>query len=138
MRNDLAYLQKKFPISFPIERLPDGAKEQDIDVYRICETGLVEQASFIPTYQTELAHTKGYDPNDPGSYSLSTYIKEKDVRGKLKCMKKYHPHPILAKGKTASSCGMSQITKDRKSVRDSHVDWWLYEESQPHLHFHEI
>ena len=37
---------KKFPSALPIDKLPEGAKEENISVYRVCETGKIEAASF--------------------------------------------------------------------------------------------
>ena len=133
-------IQKKFPAIFPAERLPAGAKEESIEVYRICRTGRVEASSFLPTYLDELAHTKEQEDGDHeiGYYSLSTYEKERDARNRLKFFRGKQPAAIAAKGTTDPSCGLVQRTKERTGKKDSHVDWWLYEQAEPHRFFREV
>lgn len=43
-------IKKKFPSSLPTDRLPSGAKEMDVEVYRLCITGEIEPSSFLPTF----------------------------------------------------------------------------------------
>ena len=132
-------IASKFPKGFPVEKLPNGAKEESIEVYRICRTGRVEAASFLPTYLDELAHTKENEdaPFDIGNYSLSTYSKENDAKRKLKFFRGKQPCAIVAKGTTDPSCGIVQRAKERTGTKSSHIDWWLYEGALPHTYFKE-
>lgn len=132
---------KKFPIDFPTTKLPEGIKEEAIEVYRICRTGKVEEKSFLPTYLDELSKTKeneGVEGQEIGYYSLSTYEKEKDARKKLRFFRGKQPIAIAAKGITDCSCGVIQRTKERRRCKDSHVDWWIYDGVCPHMFFHEV
>ncbi len=136
-----AEILRKFPVGFPIEKLPKGIKEEEIEVYRICRTGRIEEASFLPTYLDELSKTKeNADIADPeiGYYSLSTYEKERDARKKLKFFRGKRPDAIASKGITACSCGVVQRTRERTGCKDSHIDWWLYDGAQPHKLFCQV
>ncbi|NBI66427.1 hypothetical protein D1646_06290 [Pseudoflavonifractor sp. 60] len=132
-------IKKKFPVDFPVDLLPEEASEEHIVVYRICRTGKVEPASFLPTYRDELAHTKENEGEmDIGLFSLSTYEKPRDARQKLKFFRGFQPEAIAARGVTVSCCGLVQRTRARTGTKNSHVDWWLYEGAQPHEYFHKI
>lgn len=138
MALDKEKLAKKFPGDFPIEELPDGAKEENIQVYRICRTGSVEPRSFLPSnIDPDIVHTKENDGEEDiiGKYSLSTYEKRRDARQRLRLFSRTTPAAIAAYGVTDPSCGLVQRTKERKQKKDSHVDWWLYKGAEPHKFF---
>lgn len=133
-------LRAKYPPGFPVEALPEGAREERIDVYRICRSGSVEPASFLPTYLDELSMTKenAGEEHDIGYYSLSTFFKENEAKRALKFFRGKQPSAILAIGYTEPSCGLCQRTRERKKNAKSHVDWWLYRDTFPHIFFQEI
>lgn len=136
---DIVDIQKKFPSVFPQNVPPKEAKEESIEVYRLCTTGAVEPESFLPTY-LETKRLKEFDASDPGGYSLSSFETEKDALTIFSLIGKHYPKPILAKGTTDPSCGVTQRTRDRikrKSLK-SHVDWWLYEDAAPHVFFQKV
>ncbi len=129
-------LRKKFPSYFENFRLPEGAKEQRIDVFRACKTQKVNRDSFLPTFEENNYSSEGFDSSDPGLYSLSTYEKPKDVKRFANMNNKFRPPYKIAKGVTEPSCGPSQRTKERKpKQKSSHVDWWIYENEEPHQYF---
>lgn len=132
---DIETLKKKFPHGFPVERLPEGAKEENITAYRICRSGKVEAASFLPTYLDEISKVKEIDDEDMGYYSLSVFEKASEAKRMLKFFRGKQPCAIAAKGVTDASCGMTQRTKERTGKKTSHIDWWLYEGAVPHLFF---
>lgn len=132
---DIETLKKKFPKGFPVERLPEGAKEENIVAYRICRSGKVEAASFLPTYLDEISKVKEIDDEDMGYYSLSVFEKASEAKRMLKFFRGKQPCAIVAKGVTDVSCGMTQRTKERTGKKTSHIDWWLYEGATPHLFF---
>lgn len=140
MRTDLDELREKYPPGFPVEDLPEGAREERITVYRVCRSGKVEPSSFLPTYLDELAMTKENveEKHDIGYYSLSTFFKENDAKRALKFFRGKQPSAVLAIGSTEPSCGLCQRTKERKKTARSHVDWWLYQGAEPHILFQEI
>lgn len=118
---------------------PNEARAEEVEVYRICKTGCIEQASFLPSY---LEYEKNgcldrLDLNDVGSYSLSCFAKARDARNKLIFFTKKEPRAIAAKGITSADCGVIQRTRERKKTRDSHIDWWLYENAEPWKYFKE-
>lgn len=140
MSTKLAELREKYPPGFPVEDLPEGAREERIYVYRVCRSGKVEPSSFLPTYLDELAMTKENVEveHDIGHYSLSTFFKKNDARRALKFFRGKQPSAILAIGGTEPSCGLCQRTRERKKNAKSHVDWWLYQGAEPHIFFQEI
>ena len=140
MRADLDELYEKYPPGFPVEDLPEGAREERITEYRVCRSGRVEPSSFLPTYLDELAMTKenAEAEYDIGHYSLSTFFKENEAKRALKFFRGKQPNAILAIGCTEPSCGLCQRTKERKKGARSHVDWWLYQDAKPHILFQEI
>ncbi|KHM51654.1 hypothetical protein NZ47_09295 [Anaerovibrio lipolyticus] len=129
-----AYMKNLDIICPPVE-----AKKEKIEVYRICKTGKIEERSFLPTYieYEEKGTLTFLDLNDVGAYSLSCYEKKRDARNKLIFFTKKTPKPIAAVGITSPDCGVVMRTKERKRTRDSHVDWWLYENSTPWKYFRE-
>lgn len=133
-------LRKKYPPNFPVDELPEGAKEERIEVFRVCRSGSVEPASFLPTYLDELSMTKeNYgEKHDIGYYSLSTFYKENDAKRALKFFRGKQPSAILAIGCTEPCCGLCQRTRERKKNAKSHVDWWLYQNAVPHIFFREV
>lgn len=133
-------IEKKFPSAFPVDKLPKEAKEECIEVYRVCETGKVEAASFQPTYLDVLAQTKeNIDDEDIGHFSMSVYEKWKDIKKRHKFFKKRRsPAAIIAKGVTDRSCGPVQRSSERTGQTDSHIDWWLYTDAQPHIFFEQV
>lgn len=142
---DKESLKNKFPSYFPIELLPDGAKEQELEVYRVCKWGKVEANAFLTTYEEYrmnpgLKEAGNDESQDIGDYSLSCYQAKKDAIKRLHFFTKHNPQAILAKGITTPSYGPSQLTieRERRKHDKSHVDWWLYEGATPHLSFKEV
>lgn len=135
--------EKKFPLYMKNIKLPEGARFEEIEVYRVCRTGKVEPESFLNTYEEMLQNSvqiRDLDLDDVKTYSMSCNSKEKDIKRKLYFFnKKQAGIPIVAKGITAIDCGKMQFTKEREKTSDkSHVDFWLYESAQPHLYFKEV
>lgn len=130
-------LKRKFPSYFSNFELPEGAREQRIDVYRACKTQKVDKESFLPSFEeNNYSYGVGDNPSDPGLYSLSTYAKPKDIKRFANTNNAFRPPYKIARGITEPACGLSQRTSERKSKRkDSHVDWWIYENAKPHQYF---
>jgi len=138
-------LKKKFPKYFPVNKLPVGVKEQNIEVYRMCKWGLVERKAFYSNYEeAEILgmKLKGYSHehylSDIDKHSVSSFEKQEDAKSRLKLFTRHKPKCIIAKGITSANCGPSQRTSERKKCKDSHIDWWIYENAEPHLHFSEV
>ena len=51
---------------------------------------------------------------------------------------RHHPKAIIAKGQTEGSRGPSQLTSEREERTDTHVDWWVYQDSEPQNFFREV
>ncbi|MBV7271643.1 hypothetical protein JMF89_04055 [Clostridiaceae bacterium UIB06] len=142
MNNERA--EKVFPNFFSNLKLPEGAKLENINVYRLCIWGKIDREAFYGTYEVQikgLTSNKSFNSNsdDPGDYSTSCYEKEKDIKRRKKTFSRHHPEVKVAYGITESSCGPCQRTKEREpNKKDSHVDWWIYENSNPQDYFKEV
>ncbi len=137
---------KRFPECFPQgfhdKLLAVGAKEQELKVFRICKSGLINEDAFVGTMEESLRRGKRRkfrDPDDVGNYSTSCHLKISDSRKILQHALRNPPHAIIAEGTIRPEKGLSQITAERKAeCLDSHVDWWIYVDAQPHLDFKEV
>lgn len=129
--------EKVFPAYFKSIELPSKAIEQEIAVYRACQTQKIERASFLNSYEENgFCVSPDMDADDPRQYSLSTYSKLKDVKRFVVIDSRYQPPWLLAKGHTTCEDGLSCRTKDwKEGYKGSHVDWWLYEGAEPWLVF---
>lgn len=47
--------EKKFPSYFKNFEIPEWAREQELEVYRACATGKVDEVSFLNSYE-EFGH----------------------------------------------------------------------------------
>ena len=111
-------------------------------VYRIIKSGTIDREGFISTFEEIhrglIPPLKQMRKDDPGLYSTSCFSDIKDAERILRLMMRHHPRPIIARGETAKECGPSQRTKERVSTcEDSHVDWWIYDDSSPQGYFKE-
>ena len=135
-------VEKAFPAYFKKFELPVWARPQKLSVYRACATGKVEKDSFINTYEENgFCVLPGADESDPSQYSLSTYMKYKDVKRFMKLTSKYCVPFVIAEGRTNPAYGICLETKEWKQhlgekTKSSHVDYWLYENATPWLDFH--
>lgn len=135
--------EKKFPHFFPQNIVPVGAKFEPIEVYRVCVWGKIDKDAFISTYEQKCIRgniaIRDIDITDPGTYSTSCNEKINHARRRHKLFSKHYPKPIVARGKTNGLYGPSQRTEERTGKKDnSHVDWWLYEGSDPSSEFEEV
>lgn len=143
-------MQKKFPNDYPsnlLERIiEDGAKEQLLTVYRICNDGIINRDAFNSSFvdnKNRINTKKGLINRDAvlieniGNYSTSCFEDYKEIKRTLRMMQKYHPEPIIAQGVTDPGCGLSlRITESKfRKRRGSHVDWWIYENTTPQNYF---
>ena len=115
-------IDKIFPEYFERFKLPDGARNESIEVYRACRSGKCDKASFLPSYEESgFVLNPLADPSDPGNYSLSTYEKPTHVKRFADSMSDMKVPYTIA--------------KERKKTKGSHVDWWLYENARPYEEF---
>ena len=127
---------KRFKLRF---KLPSGAKEESIRVYRACRSGKCDRASFLPSFEERgfvLDPLANYD--DPGQYSLSTFEKPTDVKRFAGVMSDMKVPYKIAVGCTNPRHGVVQRTRERTKKRTSHVDWWFYENATPYDEFEMI
>lgn len=138
-KNTVKRIEKIFPDYFQRFKLPDGAREESIMVYRACRSGKCDRNSFLPSFEENgCVLNPVVDSTDPGQYSLSTFEKPTDVKrfaGVISDMKV--PYQI-AIGETNPRHGLVQRTKERTKKRTSHVDWWLYKDASPYDEFEMI
>jgi hypothetical protein len=132
---------KKFPSYFPKGIVPTEAyrEKAEIDVYRLCLWGCVEERAFLNTYETNIRQmrVKCNKPEDPQTYSMSCFDRIKEVEKLLIFqMRRYNdPPPVIAKGKTSTEHGpwcRTKEWKEKSGDKDKHhIDWWLYENENP-------
>lgn len=141
---DKEKIAKKFPSYFENFEMPEWAREQELLVYRACATGKVDKLSFLNSYEENgFQISAGGNPDDPQEYSLSTYTRFKDVKRFMKLDSRFGVPFVIAKGITKPIHGISLATKEWKTklgikYKGSHVDWWLYEDSEPWNEFEEV
>ena len=129
-------IEQVFPDYFSRFKMPEGAKEESITVYRACKSGKCDRESFLPSYEEN-----GYklppmaDPSDPGQYSLSTFENPKDMRRFAFSTSDIRPPYSIAIGNTHPRHGLVQRTRERTKRKTSHVDWWLYKDARPYEEF---
>ena len=139
-----AQITKKFPLYFENFEMPEWAREQELEVYRACATGKIDEQSFLNSYEeNDFEISVGGDPTNPQEYSLSTYTKYKDLKRFMKMDSRFGVPFVIAKGVTNPIHGISLETKEWKEklgikYKGSHVDWWLYENAEPWKEFEEV
>lgn len=137
---------KKFPACFPDDFeatiLPAGAKEENKSVYRVMKFGSINRTGFIGTYEEMqrglIPKKKKINLNDPGIYSTSCNIEYSEAEFALNVFMRHYPNPFIVKGETIGTCGPCQLTSDREERNDTHVDWWVYENTDPQNYFKKV
>lgn len=128
-----------FPPNFETEILPKEAKKENKTVYRIIKSGTIDRDGFISTFEEIerelIPRNDRYDRTSPGLYSTSCHMKYADSEYILGLIMRHHPDPCIAKGITDGGCGPCQLTSERNKSKDSHVDWWIYQDSTPERYF---
>lgn len=131
-----------FPENFETDILPEGAKKENKAVYRVIKYGTINRDSFIGTYEEIqrglIPPKKKMNLKDPGLYSTSCNIEYSETEYALNMFMRHYPRPFIAKGETEATCGPCQLTAEREERDDTHVDWWLYEETEPQTYFSEV
>ncbi|WP_294340385.1 hypothetical protein [uncultured Clostridium sp.] len=136
--------KKKFPSYFENFEMPEWAREQELEVYRACATGKVDEKSFLNSFEENgFQVSLGGEEDDPQEYSLSSYTKFKDVKRFMTMDSRFGVPFKIAKGITKPVHGICLETKEWKrnlgiKYRGSHVDWWLYENAEPWKEFEEV
>ena len=129
-------IDKIFPEYFDRFKLPEGAREESIKVYRACRSGRCDKDSFMPSFEESgFVMNPLDDPTDPGKYSLSTYEKPTHVKRYAKLISDMKVPYTIAIGFTDPRHGICQRTRERKKTKTSHVDWWLYKDARPYEEF---
>ena len=133
---------KCFPSNFETDILPKEAREENKTVYRVIKMGTIDRNSFIGTYEEIerglIPPKKNMDLSDPSLYSTSCNINYSEAEYALKIFMRHYPRPIIAKGETEGACGPCQLTAEREQREDTHVDWWIYDETCPQDFFIEV
>lgn len=137
---------KKYPACFPshfeTDILPKEAKEENKSVYRVMKYGEMNREGFISTYEEIkrglIPPRKRMNPEDPGIYSTSCNMEYSEAEYAVNLFMRHHPEAFIAKGETEGSCGPCQLTAEREPRKDTHVDWWVYEEAMPQNYFEKL
>ena len=131
-----------FPENFGTDILPKDAKKENKSVYRVIKFGTIDRNGFIGTYEEIqrglIPPKKRMNLDDPGLYSTSCNMKYSEAEYALNMFMRHYPKPFIAKGETEGSCGPCQLTSEREKRSDTHVDWWIYEDTEPQIYFSEV
>lgn len=131
-----------FPENFETDILPKDAKKENKSVYRVIKFGTIDRNGFIGTYEEIqrglIPPKKRMNLDDPGLYSTSCNMKYSEAEYALNMFMRHYPKPFIAKGETEGSCGPCQLTSEREKRSDTHVDWWIYEDTEPQIYFSEV
>lgn len=142
IRMDNERAKKVFPVFFPKDIIPKEAAHREEDVFRVCRFGKIEKDAFISTYEEvfirKILEVKDLDKNDPGTYSTSVFKKRRDAKGIFNCIARHEPCAIVAFGKINPEHGPMQVTKERTGQKNSHIDWWLYDQADPSSEFEKV
>lgn len=129
-------LKRLFPEYFKNFKMPEGAGELSIQVYRACRSGKCDKDSFMSTFEEKgCIIDETDDKTDPSLYSLSTYEKPNHIKRFANMTSDMQIPYTIAIGVTNPVYGLAQRTKERKPKSGSHVDWWLYEGATPYEEF---
>jgi len=137
-----------FPNAFPFESLlalyakhPAALHFETSDVvYRIAITGVIDQAFFLPSIledknRARYAATR-ITSISLADWSVSCYTIKEDAYKTLCLLKKYQPPALLAAGIIRKGTGPWARTNDWSGKKvNSHVDWWIFEETTPFTDF---
>lgn len=143
---------RAFPDAYPDDLysriIEDGAdKNTFVDVYRVSDCSIINRDAFLSS-AIEMAVRKGVVNRDAyfaeldkadgiDMFSTSFFEKQKDAKRILGLKKKYNDSPILMRGNIVPELGLSIRTRDSKTrdiskrSKNSHIDWWLYKDSDP-------
>ncbi len=138
------WCKNKFPSYFENFEIPEWAREQELEVYRACATQKADHESFLNSFEENgFMISAGGASDDPQEYSLSTYMKFKDVKRFMVMDSRFGVPFKIAKGITRPIHGICLETKEWKGklgikYRGSHVDWWLYIGAKPYMEFEVI
>lgn len=106
------------------------------------KSGTIDREGFISTYEEIqrglIPPKKKLRWNRPEIYSTSCNMDYSEAQYALDMFMRHHPKAIIAKGQTEGSCGPSQLTSEREERTDTHVDWWVYQDSEPQNFFREV
>lgn len=142
---DMNQAKQLFPSYYKskeLERILEVDEGKEFNVYRICKKGIIDENAFVPSNE-EFSNME-IDTNDIdktiNSYSVSTFEKFNDIKRTLKLMQRKNPKAKVAYGTTVRSCGLSAHTKNymKKKNAKSHIDWWVFKNSNPHRYFNEL
>lgn len=133
-----------FPDDFETDILPKGIHAEEKKVYRVMKKGIIDREAFISTFEETKRGLrppgrKPIDERDPSLYSTSCNEDIAEAQCVLGLLSGHHPAAVIAEGVIHPSCGPWQLTSERENDRqDTHVDWWVYENSQPQVYFNEV
>lgn len=133
--------KKKFPSYFENFEMPKWARKQELEVYRACATGKADEQSFLNSYEENgFQISAGGEIDNPQEYSLSVYLKFRDVKRFMAMDSRFGVPFVIAKGITKPVHGICLETKEWKrnlgiKYKGSHVDWWLYKNAKPYREF---
>lgn len=133
-----------FPSNFQETILPHNLQPTKMLVYRICKYGKIDKQAFLSTFEEVTLNLRPpgmhweKQLNDPGTYSTSCNTDLNEILGALDSLQGYHPKAFLCQGEASSELGPVQRTSERTHRSTSHVDWWLFRNSDPSSDFYQV
>ena len=141
--DDMSRYPSCFPDDFETNILPVGVHFEEKFVYRVMKKGIIDREGFISTYEEIKRglippNDKLNNLQDPQLYSTSCNEKLANVKYTLKVLSGHHPSAIIVKGTIQPAWGPLQLTAERTGKGGTHVDCWVYDDSQPQDYFGEV
>lgn len=139
-------IKHKFPACMHTINMPDISKFklEKIIVYRACVDNKINREAFIPSYLDPLQNTTPIvknNPQHPSIYSVSVFASEKEAIRVMKILSNTKSRPfVLGKGTTNKKQGIWEKTCEwnPSHKKDTHYDYWLYEDNDVYNDFNEV
>lgn len=134
------YRNEQGVVIFSAENIPLSATEiERKNVYRICFNGVIDKEAFDCTYISYKRRNRTLRPKDlrkPDCFATSCFADLNDALVKKEAWSGNNPSLIIAIGDITKDSGVSCTDESLKNNgNNSHINWWIYLEYEPHKHF---
>ncbi|AOZ93623.1 hypothetical protein [Paenibacillus crassostreae] len=121
---------KIYPDYFPANCPPNDALEEEIIVYRLCESNPVSENDFLSHFI--LNPNRNYN-GKLQAFGLSVISDIEEIEKMRNISPIMRKKKYVATGMTMGSSGV--IKKTPSNNCNSHITWWLIKEALPHAYF---
>lgn len=120
----------RFPEYFPEGCPPAEASDNEILLFRFCQSAIPTEDDFVSYYQR---NPKKYSGNIQ-AYGLSVFPTEEDcISARKKSPFLSKKYPFWSSGKNTPERGKTLKTPSKENP--AHITWWVYEGVSPHTFF---